>query len=182
MMERDGTLVTGGAGFVGSSVADSLLRDGEKVIVADNFSRAGVRQNAAWLTRTHGARVRVVDVDVRDAECVRRLVAEAKQVFHFAAQVAVTTSLDDPADDLQPNVIGTFNVLETARAMRNPPPVLFTRTDKVYGGMDEVAVELVDDAYRYADGRRGVDETQPLDFPLPLRLQQARRRPVRCTR
>jgi CDP-paratose 2-epimerase len=167
MIKRDWTLVTGGAGFVGSNVADSLLRDGEKVIVADNFSRAGVRQNAAWLKRTHGARVRVVDVDVRDAEKIRRLVAEAKQVFHFAAQVAVTTSLDDPADDLQTNIIGTFNVLEAARAMINPPPILFTSTNKVYGGMDEVAVELADGAYRYADGRAGVDETQPLDFHSP---------------
>jgi CDP-paratose 2-epimerase len=167
MSNRDFVLVTGGAGFVGSNVADSLLRDGEKVIVADNFTRAGVRQNAAWLKRTHGSRVRIVDTDVRDAEKIRLLVAESKAVYHFAAQVAVTTSLDDPADDLQTNIIGTFNVLEAARAMLNPPPILFTSTNKVYGGMEEVAVELGDGGYRYADGRVGVSEDQPLDFHSP---------------
>ena len=167
MSMRESILVTGGAGFIGSNVADSLLRDGERVIVADNFSRAGVRQNAAWLKRTHGSRVRVVDVDVRDSGALRRLVAEAKQVYHFAAQVAVTTSLDDPEDDLHTNVLGTFHVLEAARALLNPPPILFTSTNKVYGGMEEVEVELADGAYRYADGRRGVDEGQPLDFHSP---------------
>jgi CDP-paratose 2-epimerase len=167
MSKRDFTLVTGGAGFIGSNVAHSLLRDGEKVIVADNFSRAGVRQNAAWLKRTHGSRVRIVEADVRDAEKVRLLVAEAKAVYHFAAQVAVTTSLDDPADDLRTNVLGTFNVLEAARAMLNPPPILFTSTNKVYGGMEEVRVEMAEGAYRYADGRRGVGESQPLDFHSP---------------
>jgi CDP-paratose 2-epimerase len=165
--KREYTLITGGAGFIGSNVADSLLRDGEKVIVADNFSRAGVRQNAAWLKRAHGERVRVETVDVRDAERMQLLVAESKQVFHFAAQVAVTTSLQDPAADLQTNVIGTFNVLEAARAMRTPPPILFTSTNKVYGGMEDVRVELADGAYRYADGRRGIGEDAPLDFHSP---------------
>ncbi|MDB4948178.1 MAG: sugar nucleotide epimerase [Gemmatimonadetes bacterium] len=165
--ERTHTLITGGAGFIGSNVAHSLLRDGERVTVADNFSRAGVRQNAQWLKRTHGDRVRIVDVDVRDAEKVRLLVAGSRQVFHFAAQVAVTTSLEDPAADLQTNVIGTFNVLEAARAMRTPPPILFTSTNKVYGGMGEVRVDLAEGAYRYADGRRGVGEDAPLDFHSP---------------
>jgi len=64
MGKREYTLITGGAGFVGSNLADSLLRDGEKVIVADNFSRDGVRLNAAWLKATHGDRVRVEPVDV----------------------------------------------------------------------------------------------------------------------
>ncbi len=164
---RDYVLITGGAGFVGSNLADALLRDGERVIVADNFSRAGVRLNAAWLQETHGDRVRIEDVDVADAARMRALVRESKQVFHLAAQVAVTTSLLDPGLDLRTNILGTFNVLEAARAMHNPPSILFTSTNKVYGGMDEVAVELAGGAYRYADGRAGVTEEQPLDFHSP---------------
>ncbi len=167
MSEREAILITGGAGFVGSNLAHALLQAGERVVVADNFSRAGVRLNASWLKGTHGERVRIENVDVRDAERMRLLVGEAKQVYHFAAQVAVTTSLVDPTTDLQVNILGTFNILEAARAMRTPPPILFTSTNKVYGGMEDVAVELRDGAYRYADGRPGVSEAAALDFHSP---------------
>ena len=165
--KRDHVLITGGAGFVGSNLADALLRDGHRVIVADNFSRGGVRLNAAWLKARHGDRVRVETVDVRDAARIRPLVRESRQVFHLAAQVAVTTSLVDPTLDLETNVIGTFNVLEAARTMLNPPSVLFTSTNKVYGGMEEVAVEMRGGRYGYADGRPGVSEDQRLDFHSP---------------
>jgi len=166
-MKGDSILVTGGAGFVGSNLADALLSAGETVIVADNFSRAGVRMNAAWLKRRHGERVRVETVDVRDAARVRALVRESRQVFHLAAQVAVTTSLADPRADLETNVLGTFNVLEAARSMASPPAVLFTSTNKVYGGMDDVPVALDGDRYVYADGRPGIGEDARLDFHSP---------------
>ncbi|MBW3656207.1 MAG: SDR family NAD(P)-dependent oxidoreductase, partial [Gemmatimonadetes bacterium] len=165
--KRDHILITGGAGFVGSNLAHALLRDGERVIVADNFSRDGVRLNAEWLRAQHGDRVRIEQVDVRDAARIGALVKQSKQVFHLAAQVAVTTSLDDPLTDLQTNILGTFNVLEAARAMIDPPAVLFTSTNKVYGGMDDVKVELAGDAYRYADLRAGVGEDARLDFHSP---------------
>jgi CDP-paratose 2-epimerase len=167
MKTRTGILITGGAGFVGSNLADALLRDGERVTVVDNFSRAGVRHNAEWLRAKHGGRLRIEQVDVRDAERIRLLVAEAKQVFHLAAQVAVTTSLLDPAADLQTNLLGTFHVLEAARAMREPPPILFTSTNKVYGELAGVPVALGDGVYGYADGRQGVDESASLDFHSP---------------
>ncbi|MFL5384619.1 MAG: SDR family NAD(P)-dependent oxidoreductase [Longimicrobiaceae bacterium] len=160
-------LVTGGAGFVGSNLADALLSAGERVIVADNFTREGVRMNAAWLKRRHGERVRVETADVRDAARMRALVRECKQVFHLAAQVAVTTSLTDPRADLETNVLGTFNVLEAARAMPDPPAVLFTSTNKVYGGMEDVRVALDGDRYVYADGRLGIGEDARLDFHSP---------------
>jgi CDP-paratose 2-epimerase len=164
---RDYVLITGGAGFVGSNLADALLRDGARVVVADNFSRAGVRLNAAWLRASHGDRVRIENVDVADAPRIAALVRGARQVYHLAAQVAVTTSLVDPALDLSTNIMGTFNVLEAARAMPNPPAILFTSTNKVYGGMDEVPVELGENGYRYSSGWSGVGEGQPLDFHSP---------------
>jgi CDP-paratose 2-epimerase len=160
-------LVTGGAGFVGSNLADALLADGERVVVADNLSRAGVPLNARWLRQRHGGRVRIEQVDVRDADAVRALVDGAKAVYHFAAQVAVTTSLVDPRDDFETNVAGTFNVLEAARAQAVPPPVVFTSTNKVYGGMDDVPVALRDGRYAYGDGRPGITEDAPLDFHSP---------------
>ncbi|HET7231635.1 MAG TPA: GDP-mannose 4,6-dehydratase [Longimicrobium sp.] len=165
--KRDYILITGGAGFVGSNLADALLQDGEKVIVADNFTRDGVRMNAAWLKRRHGDRVRIETVDVRDGARIGSLVRESKFVFHLAAQVAVTTSLVDPATDLETNIIGTFNVLEAARGMLNPPGVLFTSTNKVYGGLDDVRVVLDGGRYVYADGRLGIGEDARLDFHSP---------------
>jgi CDP-paratose 2-epimerase len=163
----DSILVTGGAGFVGSNLADALLSAGKRVIVADNFSREGVRMNAAWLKRRHGDRVRIETADVRDAARVAALVQGCRQVFHLAAQVAVTTSLADPRADLETNVLGTFNVLEAARGMKDPPALLFTSTNKVYGGMDDVRVALDGDRYVYADGRPGIAEDARLDFHSP---------------
>jgi len=167
MREREYTLITGGAGFVGCNLADALLTDGGRVVIADNLSRNGVQDNARWLREKHGDRVHLERTDVRDAEKVRLLVQGAKQVFHLAAQVAVTTSLEDPVLDLETNVIGTFNVLEAARSVAVPPPILFTSTNKVYGGMEEARAELRGSAYRYVDGRRGIDESERLDFHSP---------------
>lgn len=167
MREREYTLITGGAGFIGSNLADSLLADGGRVVILDNLSREGVRANVKWLQATHGSRLRVEIGDVTDAKTVDPLVRGASQVFHLAAQVAVTTSLEDPAHDLQTNLMGTFNVLEAARAASTPPPVLFTSTNKVYGGLEEVGVTRAGDVYRYTDGRAGISEAAPLDFHSP---------------
>jgi len=160
-------LITGGAGFVGSNLADALARDGERVVVLDNLSRPGVSRNAEWLVARHGTGVRVEHGDVRDAALVDRLVADAAGVYHFAAQVAVTTSLNDPLDDLRTNLLGTFAVLEAARQRSDPPPVLFTSTNKVYGGLDHLRVELDGDRYRLVERPYGVSEEEPLDFHSP---------------
>jgi CDP-paratose 2-epimerase len=167
MGTRDYTLITGGAGFVGSNLAHALLRDGERVVVVDNLSRDGVQQNAAWLRREHGDRVRIEKVDIRDRERITPLVQGARQVFHLAAQVAVTTSIDDPAHDLETNLLGTFHILEAARRAARPPAILFTSTNKVYGGLDDAEVALRGGGYAFADGRAGIDERTPLDFHSP---------------
>src|SRR5947209_7853801 len=115
------TLITGGAGFVGANLAHRLLGAGRPVLIFDNLSRAGVERNLQWLKRVHGDRVEVALEDVRDRAAVARAVARAHQVFHFAAQVAVTTSLQNPCDDFSINAQGTLNVLEAIRAQPSPP-------------------------------------------------------------
>src|SRR5689334_6263594 len=92
-------LVTGGAGFIGTNTAHRLLSDGYRVIVLDNLSRPGVERNLEWLRSTHGSTVSFSLGDIRDRSAIREAVREADQVFHFAAQVAVTTSLEDPITD-----------------------------------------------------------------------------------
>lgn len=167
MRTGDYTLITGGAGFVGSNLADALLSTGEPVVVADNLSRAGVRINAEWLQARHPGLFRLEIVDIRDGRAIRDLVRGARAIYHLAAQVAVTTSLENPAEDLQTNLLGTFNVLEAARARTSPPPILFTSTNKVYGALEGVPVNRRGEAYVYSDGRPGIDERTPLDFYSP---------------
>lgn len=160
-------LITGGAGFIGCNLADALLRAGETVVIADVFSRPGSFANARWLRSRHGDALRVERVDVRDAAAMQRLVMQADTVFHLAAQVAVTTSMVDPRLDFETNLLGTLNVLEAARGCAQPPAVVFTSTNKVYGSLEHLAVDRTETGYRFRDGRAGVPETEPLDFHSP---------------
>ena len=150
-------LVTGGAGFIGSNLVDYLLCQGACVAILDNFSRAGVRRNLDWLAGKHGLGViRVVEADVRDAEAVAHAVHGQDVVFHLAAQVAVTTSIEQPHYDFEVNALGTLNVLEAARDCATPPAIFFTSTNKVYGGMEDVTIEKLSDRYIYRDLPNGV--------------------------
>src|SRR4051812_14191403 len=111
-------LITGGAGFIGSNLADRLADEGCEVVVFDALQRPGVERNLAWLERRHGRRVSAVIADTRDGRKVERAMRDAEVVFHLAAQVAVTTSLSDPREDFEVNLAGTLNVLEAARRRR----------------------------------------------------------------
>jgi CDP-paratose 2-epimerase len=166
---RRPVLITGGAGFIGINLAHHLLKDGVPVLVFDNLSRPGVERNLQWLCDTHGPLVDVEVADVRNASAVRSAVAQASQVFHLAAQVAVTHSITDPVKDFEVNVRGTLNVLEAIRACPHRVPLVFTSTNKVYGALGDIPVELqaryspVDPTVR----QTGVGENRPLDFHSP---------------
>jgi CDP-paratose 2-epimerase len=163
-------LITGGAGFIGCNLAHRLLSMGNAVIVLDDLSRHGVERNLKWLRKTHGEHVRAEIADVRDGGAVRDAVSHARQVFHFAAQVAVTTSLDDPRLDFAVNAGGTLNVLEAIRAQADPPPLVFTSTNKVYGGLADIALERCQGRYEPRDPEireHGVSEDRRLDFHSP---------------
>ena len=168
--DRRPVLVTGGAGFIGSNIADRLAGEGEEVIVYDSLARPGVERNLRWLEQRHGASIVPIIADVRNGGQVEEAVAKAKAVFHMAAQVAVTTSFSDPRADLEVNMLGTFNVLEAARRCVSPPPVIFASTNKVYGGLEDVEFRLEGGAYHPAEStlrEHGIDESRPLDFHTP---------------
>lgn len=161
-------LVIGGAGFIGCHLADHHLRRGDEVIILDDLSRLGTDLNLAWLRERGKHRVTFVKGDiVSDRSPLRGVVEAADLVYHMAAQVAVTTSVTDPRRDFEINALGTFNVLEALRASPNRPPLFFASTNKVYGGMEDVAVELRNDRWAYRDLPGGAPETQPLDFHSP---------------
>src|SRR5690606_38583028 len=162
-------VVFGGAGFVGTNLVSRLAERGARVRVFDDLSRTGVERNAAWLVRTYRDEVELVEADVRDAAAVERAGSDASAVFHLAAQVAVTTSLVDPRTDFDINLRGTLNVLEALRGRCEPPPLLFTSTNKVYGDLEDI--DLVERAQRYEPRDRGlaeagVGERQTLSFQI----------------
>jgi CDP-paratose 2-epimerase len=163
-------LITGGAGFIGTNLAHRLLTGGQPVLLYDNLARPGVEQNLRWLRDTHGAQVSVEVADVRNAETLAQAVSQASQIFHFAAQVAVTTSLNDPIEDFEVNAGGTLNLLEAIRAQDTPPPLVFTSTNKVYGALPDVGLRRRNLRYEPTDPslrQTGVSESRPLDFHSP---------------
>ena len=163
-------LVTGGAGFIGSNLVDRLVSDGHRVRLYDALSRAGTERNLAWLQQRHGEAIDVVRADVRDHARLRSAAADVQAVFHLAAQVAVTTSLDDPAEDFAINIGGTFALLEALRARGDATPLIFASTNKVYGDLADLDFVREDDAYVPADPAirdHGIGEARPLDFHTP---------------
>ncbi|HEX2061483.1 MAG TPA: NAD-dependent epimerase/dehydratase family protein [Thermoanaerobaculia bacterium] len=170
MANESYALITGGCGFVGTNLAHRLLSEGQRVCVFDNLSRAGVERNLDWLRQTHGNDLIVKIGDTRDATAVRDAVRRASAVYHLAAQVAVTTSLSDPVADFEVNARGTLNVLEAIRNSIQKPPLFFTSTNKVYGGLEDVRMK--DEPLRYRPraekiALNGISEERPLDFHSP---------------
>lgn len=154
-------LVTGGAGFIGCNLTASLLQEGAQVTVLDSLVRRGAATNLAWLQRLSlPGQLVFVRGDVRNAGLVTQLVCNADEIYHLAAQVAVTSSLDDPRLDFEVNLGGAFNVLEAARQSGHHPFVLFTSTNKVYG-------MIAGQAESGTLPENGFDESQVLDFHSP---------------
>ena len=163
-------LIFGGAGFVGCNWAHHLLnKTGARVHVFDNLSRSGVEHNLRWLRQAPSAagRLKVTIGDVRDAEAVRKAVSSATEIYHFAAQVAVTTSVIDPRSDFEVNVGGTLNILEAARASEARPFLLFTSTNKVYGRIAPQRVSHDPALRQLCTPHDCTSETQQLDFYSP---------------
>ena len=134
------TVVTGGAGFIGSHLADALAARGDEVLVLDDFS-SGKRENLAAALETG---VTATELDVVDAQALRDAIEKFRpdSVFHLAAQIDVRRSMADPGFDARLNVVGTVNALEAA-ARADASRFLFTSTGgAIYGEGAERTDEL----------------------------------------
>jgi CDP-paratose 2-epimerase len=163
-------LITGGAGFVGTNLASRLMEDGCQVVVLDDLSRPGVIENLRWLRSTYGRRVRVEIGDIREPRAVRAALDGVSEIYHLAAQVAVTTSLESPVDDFTVNAEGTLRLLEEIRRLDDPPFLIFTSTNKVYGSLPELELERRGTRWEPVDADRrdaGLCERWPLHFCTP---------------
>jgi CDP-paratose 2-epimerase len=163
-------LITGGAGFIGTNVAHRFLSCGQPVLLYDNLSRPGVRKNLKWLQSLYGDLVQIQIADVQDSEALCKATRHASKVFHLAAQVAVTSSLVEPIHDFEVNARGTLNLLEALRKLENPPPLVFTSTNKVYGDLKDVKLQMNEGRYEPVDPslrKHGFSESRPLNFHSP---------------
>ncbi|MFP4104159.1 GDP-mannose 4,6-dehydratase [Coleofasciculus sp.] len=169
-IRQSSVLITGGAGFIGTNLAHRLLSAGQSVVLLDNLSRPGVENNLRWLRQQHGDKVKIEIADIRDRWLLRRVLQNARMVFHLAGQVAVTTSLKNPLQDFQVNALGTLNLLEQMRSLPSPPPIIFTSTNKVYGGLEDIHLRRNCTRYEPTDSLirlYGINEGRPLNFYSP---------------
>lgn len=133
-------LITGGAGFIGSHLAERLLRTGHEVIALDNLSTGSMR-NLSGIAGD--ARFRFVYDDVRNLQTLHVLVAECDAVFHLAAAVGVQLIVDQPVHTIETNIHGSEVVLATANKFRRP--LLIASTSEVYGKSENVPFREDDD-------------------------------------
>jgi len=164
-------LVTGGAGFIGSHVAEAYARQGHHVVVLDNLSRALLlgrtdrNESYAWELLEKVPNVTRVQGSVLDTALIRDVVRASDAIVHAAGQTAVTTSVIDPVTDFEANVVGAFRILEAARATAREIPIVFTSTNKVYGdNVNHLPIVEHERRYAFAPGyEEGVSETLPID-------------------
>lgn len=161
-------MVIGGAGFIGCNTVKRLLSLGHEVVAVDNLSRKGTQSNLDWLRGLGDFAFE--QVDIRDAAAMERVFKThtgLDTVIHLAGQVAVTTSVINPREDFEINALGTLNVLEGIRLSGQRPLVIYSSTNKVYGGMEEIVIEELETRYAYRDYPLGIPETATLDFHSP---------------
>lgn len=163
-------LVTGAAGFIGSHIAEKLALMGYNVIGIDNLSRKKllkkdlIVEDYNWNQLKKLKNVELRKIDVTDFEGLKEL-PKADAIIHTAAQVAVTTSIEDPRKDLEINMFGTFNVLELARKFDSK--VIFTSTNKVYGeNVNKIPIK--ETPKRYMIDSEDLENGIPENFPIDL--------------
>ena len=159
-------MVTGGCGFLGSHVCEFYIKKGAEVVSFDNMTKHELERTgfAAEAARNHnrdylkGIGVKMVKADIRNPEDLLDYAQGCDYIVHTAAQPAMTISWEDPGLDITTNVLGTFNVLETAR--KRKIPVVSCATVHVYGNKINDTLKEADK--RYVREPEGIDESHPV--------------------
>lgn len=161
-------LITGGVGFIGTNASAYFAALGHQVVVVDNFSRTGVEHNARFLSE-HYPEIRIIKAAVLDTKAYVRDLATSDAVLHLAGQTAVTTSISDPLSDFSSNLESSIALLEAIRHENPDCVAIYASTNKVFGDLHDVAIELPEGAEAYVcrDYPDGIDESFPLSFVSP---------------
>jgi len=159
--------ITGGCGFLGSNLAQKAMSNGAELLVLDNLSRLGSKENLDWL-KAQG-KFEFLNADVRDFEAVAKAVETFKPnvIFHLAGQVAMTTSIQNPRADFEINALGSLNVLEAVRNYSPQTQIVYSSTNKVYGDLEWVKYQEQDTRYVAPEYPEGFSENIPLSFSSP---------------
>ena len=161
-------LVTGGAGFIGINLVHSLLKNKKNyVVVYDNLLRKGTENNLKWLSSLSFSNFKFIKGDIRNYKKLKQVVKDSKEVYHLAAQVAVTKSVEDPVEDFEINAAGTLYLLEAVRLKAPSAIVIFSSTNKVYGELSHLNLKEGKSRYYLVEKRNGIDERENLDFHSP---------------
>ena len=158
----------GGAGFIGCNVAVFYAAKGASVLILDNLSRKGSALNLQYLKEKYD-NVDFIYGDIRHYYDIYPVFQahDFDIVFHFAAQVAVTTSVTRPKEDFDINALGTLNILEAMRNTDSKAALVYASTNKVYGEMLDLSIVEINGRYQYKDVPEGISEKYLLDFHSP---------------
>ena len=168
-------LITGGSGFIGSHLAESLIARGDEVVIIDNQSTGSITN-----LKNIDSKVKLIDGDVLDKSLLEKYVFESDYVVHLAAALGVLNIVNKPLQSLKINIQGTENVLEFADRFKKP--FLIASTSEVYGKNDKVPLNEEDDRiighplksrWSYSEAK-AVDESLAyfyfLENKLPIRI------------
>lgn len=165
---RKKILITGGAGFIGVNLSHHLLSKTDNlVVIYDNLSRRGVEHNIQWLESLKYKNLQFIKGDIRDYKKLKEVVKGCNEVYHLAAQVAVTSSVKDPVDDFEINALGTLYLLEAIRKNCPGAIVIFASTNKVYGELQHIKLKEGKTRYILSGNIKGISENENLDFHSP---------------
>ena len=158
------SVVTGGAGFIGSNLVDRLLAEGHEVVVIDNLS-SGSEANLADARAAAGDRLELIEADICDPG-VTAIVSGARPdlVFHLAAQSDVRVSVSDPTRDARINVIGLLNVLEGARTAEARKFLFASSGGTIYGEVDSALLPVSESEPRAPLSPYGVTKSAGTDY------------------
>ncbi len=164
-------LITGGAGFIGSFIAEYYVEKDCEIVLFDNMSRSqfqpksGKTYDYNWRHLNKYPGITRYPGDVRDYESLETAAEDVDVIFHAAAQTQISLSLADPIEDLSSNILGSFNVLEIARRSPKRPAIIFLSTSKVYGiNPNKLKIHEQDGFMLFkGDYEAGIPETYPTD-------------------
>lgn len=160
-------LITGGCGFFGTNIASEILKKGDDLIIFDNLYRYGSEKNLEWLKKKSD--FKFIQGDIRNRKDIECIIKQENPdvIFHFAAQVTMTASIENPLLDFETNALGTINVLESVRNHSPESMVIYSSTNKVYGDIGWANYNETEKRYTVPDFPDGFPETIPLDFQSP---------------
>lgn len=161
-------LITGGCGFLGTNIAEEVLKNKKNELhLLDNLHKSSGKKNLEWL-KSKGT-FRFHQADIRSEQDVNEAVQKSLPdvIFHFASQVAMTTSIADPRLDFEINAMGTFNLVDAVRKHSPQSIIIFSSTNKVYGDLEYVTYNETKTRYETPDFPNGFPENIQIDFQSP---------------